>query len=77
MNVRQSDGWFTGLREYIMCTSLKAKPTNASKCVKCGRCEQHCPQGIAIRRELEEVARTMEGPAYKVFMAAARKVTKF
>ena len=77
MNVRQSDGWFTGLREYIMCTSLKAKPTNASKCVKCGRCEQHCPQGIAIRWELEEVARTMEGPAYKVFMAAARKVTKF
>jgi len=77
LNVRQSDGWFTGLREYIMCTSLKATPTNASRCIKCGRCEQHCPQGIEIRKMLEEVTNTLEGPAYKVFMAAARKVTKF
>jgi len=77
LNVRQSDGWFTGLREYIMCTSLKATPANASRCIKCGRCEQHCPQGIEIRKMLEEVTHTLEGPAYKLFMAAARKVTKF
>lgn len=76
-NVRQSDGWFNGLREYIMCTSLKTVPTNAAKCIQCGRCEQHCPQGIEIRKMLREVCDTMEDPAYKLFMAAAGKVAKF
>ncbi|MBR5283713.1 MAG: aldo/keto reductase [Clostridia bacterium] len=77
LNVRQSDGWFTGLREYIMCTSLKPIPSNASKCIGCGRCEQHCPQGIEIRDMLKAVSRSLEGPAYKVFLAAAKKVAKF
>ncbi|TCL61931.1 hypothetical protein EDC14_103033 [Hydrogenispora ethanolica] len=34
-------------------TLTKAAP--ASKCVACGRCESHCPQGIAIRDELKRV----------------------
>ena len=28
----------------------------ASECIKCGRCEQACPQHIQIRKELEKVA---------------------
>ena len=28
----------------------------ASECIKCGRCEQACPQHIQIRKELERVA---------------------
>lgn len=32
----------------------------ASNCVKCGRCETHCPQGISIRRELENVKAALE-----------------
>lgn len=27
----------------------------AAKCVECGKCEEHCPQGIAIRKELKNV----------------------
>lgn len=71
-NVRFSDGWFNGMREYFMCTTLRSKQTNASKCVGCGRCEQHCPQGIPIRKELKNVVKTMERLPYRI----ARKVAK-
>ncbi|MBO5364194.1 MAG: aldo/keto reductase [Clostridia bacterium] len=65
-NVRFSDGWFNGLREYFMCTTLRAKKTNASLCVGCGKCEKHCPQAIPIRKELENVKATMERLPYRV-----------
>jgi uncharacterized protein len=32
----------------------------ASKCVECGECESHCPQGIAIREELKNVKELFE-----------------
>ena len=37
-----------------------AETARAAKCVKCGRCETHCPQHIAIMRELENVAATFK-----------------
>jgi uncharacterized protein len=48
-----------------MQTSLKSKAHNASQCSKCGKCEAHCPQKIAIRDELAKVSKTMEGFYYK------------
>ena len=75
-NVRFSDGWFNGMREYIMCTTLKNVRTNASLCIKCGKCEKHCPQSIKIRDELENVRKKMEGAAYKAVRAASR-IVKF
>lgn len=35
-------------------------PQRASACAECGRCEQHCPQGIAIRDELKNVKAAFE-----------------
>lgn len=32
----------------------------ASECIKCGKCEEACPQHISIRKELEETARIFE-----------------
>jgi predicted aldo/keto reductase-like oxidoreductase len=32
----------------------------ASNCIKCGKCERHCPQKIEICRELAAVKRRME-----------------
>lgn len=65
-NVRYTDGFFTGMREYLMCTTFRADKTNASKCRKCGLCEKHCPQNIQIRKELDQVKKHMENPVYKV-----------
>ena len=76
-NIKASEGWFEGLKTYIMTTSLREHPTNASRCIKCGKCERHCPQSIAIREELQNVTKALEGPAYKIvakFKGVAFKV---
>jgi hypothetical protein len=68
-----SDSWFTGMKEYFMCTTLKPDPSNASKCIQCGRCEQHCPQKIEIIKELQNVKKKMESPAYRLARFAIKK----
>jgi len=55
--------------EHIMCTAMRKTSTAASNCIGCGKCEQHCPQGIEIRRHLKAAQKELEGPLYK----AARK----
>lgn len=37
-----------------------ADSAKASRCVKCGKCETHCPQQIKIMRELEKVKAVFE-----------------
>ena len=64
-NRRYSEGKFWSLVDYAMCTALRKTPTSASNCVGCGKCEQHCPQGIHIREELKNVQKELEGPLYK------------
>ena len=65
-NKLHTDGKFIGLKEYIMCTVLRKDSTSASNCVNCGKCEQHCPQKIEIRKELKNAKRELEGPVYKI-----------
>ena len=75
-NVRYTDNFFTGMREYLMCTTFRSERTNASLCRQCGKCEQHCPQGIAVRKELKQVVRHMENPVYKVIAFFAKDMFK-
>ncbi len=63
---RYSDSKFEGLKDYVMCTLLRKNSTGASNCIKCGKCELHCPQGIQIRDELENVKKAFEGPVYQI-----------
>ena len=49
-NKRYTDGWFTGMKEYVMCTLLRKDATSVSNCIECGKCEGHCPQKIEIRK---------------------------
>ncbi len=73
-NVCYTDNYFTGMREYLMCTTMRAKPSNASLCKKCGKCEKHCPQGIKIRNELNSVVRHMENPIYKIIAFVTKRM---
>lgn len=75
-NVRNTDGFFTGMREYMMLTTFRSERTNASLCKKCGKCEKHCPQGIQIRKELDQVVKHMENPVYKVIAFLAKGMFK-
>lgn len=56
--------------------AISKHPANASRCVECGKCEAHCPQGIAIRKELKTVAKEMEGIFYKPVLAVVRKILR-
>ena len=48
-----------------MCTAMRKNSAAASMCVGCGKCEQHCPQSIAIREQLKLAQKELEGPLYK------------
>ncbi len=63
--------------KYFQNLGLGAKTPNfASLCSECGKCERHCPQHIAIRKELKTVKKELEGPLFKPLVSAVRKVMK-
>jgi len=44
------------------------KPSYASLCMECGKCELHCPQGLPIRKHLKDVAKEMEPFYFKALV---------
>ncbi len=72
-----TDGRFTGLKEYVMCTALRKNSAAASNCVGCGKCEAHCPQNIEIRKELKKAEKELEGVLYKTASKLAKRFVRF
>lgn len=62
----------TGRKEYLQTTAMRKRPSSASICVGCGKCEEHCPQEILIRQQLKAAARELETPVYKAFCWAVK-----
>jgi Predicted oxidoreductases of the aldo/keto reductase family len=71
-NMMYAEDKKNGRREYLMGTALRKNPTSASLCVECGKCEQHCPQHIEIRKELKNAKRELETPVYKAAKLAVK-----
>jgi len=67
-----TDGLSRARHEYIQTTAMRQTSTGADACVGCGKCEQHCPQKIAIRQELKHAARELETPACRLVRGAYR-----
>ena len=61
-----SEGKTSAFREHMMGTALRKNQSGACNCIGCGKCEQHCPQGIAIRQELKNAGKELEGPLYRL-----------
>ena len=76
-NRKYQEGAFQGFRDYMMCTMLRKNSTAASNCIRCGKCEKHCPQHIAIRDELRNAQRELEGPLYRGLRKIIGWVVKF
>lgn len=53
---------------------MSDKPSFASQCIDCGKCESNCPQHIEIRKELKRVASEMEGIIDKPLLWVIKRV---
>jgi predicted aldo/keto reductase-like oxidoreductase len=61
-NASFANGFITGLTQYLTSTGANTpkKSFTARRCVKCGKCESHCPQHIAVTKELAAATKRME-----------------
>ncbi len=64
----------SGYKDFFQAMVLADPPGFASQCVGCGKCEQHCPQHIRIRKELKKADRALRPLPFKVGFALARKI---
>ncbi|MDR3307302.1 MAG: aldo/keto reductase [Coriobacteriales bacterium] len=61
-NMSYTVGLVSGLQLYLTSVGMgdPAKNTGPGRCIKCGKCEQHCPQHIPVITSLESVKKRLE-----------------
>ncbi len=58
---------------YAQNVGIRKEPSFASQCIECGKCEQHCPQHLEIRKELKKADKALRPLPYKIGINVARK----
>ena len=72
-NAMYMESKLQGRSQYIQTVTLTKTPTFATQCIECGKCEQHCPQGIHIREKLKEADKALRPLPYRIAINVARK----
>ncbi|MBP5552660.1 MAG: aldo/keto reductase [Spirochaetales bacterium] len=72
-NAMYTESKMGGRSQYIQTVALTKEPSFASQCIKCGKCEKHCPQSLPIREKLMEADRDLRPLPFKIAIAVGRK----
>ena len=73
-NHMYTEGKNSGRQEYWQTVSLRKEKAFARQCVGCGKCERHCPQGIAIREQIRIADRELRPLPWRIAGDVARAI---
>lgn len=75
-NQMYTENKHSGRFEYLQCLAYNKDRTDIKECIECGKCESHCPQHIAIRKELKEARKALLPVHYRI-MTNVMRLFKF
>ena len=71
-NRMYTESFHDGRFQYAQTVALRKDAAFVSACIKCGKCESHCPQSIPIREKLVEADKALRPLAYKIGISVVR-----
>ncbi|MDR2499027.1 MAG: aldo/keto reductase [Tannerellaceae bacterium] len=72
-NASFAQGFVTGLQLLLTSSAaMGAKPCGPRTCIRCGKCERHCPQSIAIPSQLQRLSKRLEPLPVRAAVRIAR-----